>query len=148
MNLYKHIRDSETVLKTLINEAKTSNNKVVRLKELNVLIGLHNSYKEILENKYYTDYFDILILNRLYQTLLQDQNSINLNEFLIHLDSDIRTGKDYVKSNIIGFLQGMQLDNSLKKGKVFQDSEQVWSKVVDNLLSQVKEKIVFNKKFK
>lgn len=148
MNPYKCINDSESVLKTLVNEARNSDNKVTRLKELNILIDLHNNFKELLENKYYTDYFDILILNRLYHTLIKDKEDLNVEEFLMWLDQDIRQGKHFVKDNIVDYLQWMQMYKSTKKGYIFQDDKKTWLNSIENLMKQVKEKIVFHKKYK
>ena len=148
MKPYKHIEDSKKVLKTLISEAKTMDNVPTRLKELNIIIKMLNSYEEMLKNKYHTDFFDLLILSRMYQTLIKSNKEININEFLLYIDEDFRVGKEFLKENIISFLQGIQVSNSIKKGVVYADTNETWATVIDNLIKQIKTKIIWNKKWK
>ena len=146
MKPYKHIEDSKKVLKTLISEAKTMDNVKTRLKELNTLIGLVNSFEEMLNNKYHTDFFDVLIFSRIYQTLLKsNKEEVNLNEFLIYFNQDFRLGAGYIKNDIIDFLRHKQLSNSLKNGEFFRDSESLWSSTIDVLIKQIKSKIIWDK---
>ena len=148
MKPYKHIQEAKKVLKTLSNEAKTMDNTLTRLKELNILIETVNSFEEMLTKNYYTDVIELLLLSRMYQMLIKSDKEINVNEFLMFFDKDLREGRDFIKDNITGYLQGIQLSNSLEKGLIIQDSKEVWGSAVDNLLTQIKERIVFNKKYK
>ena len=148
MNPYKDMQESEKVLKKLISEAKNSNNSINRLKELNVIIKTINNYDEMLKNKYYTDFFDTMILSRMYQTLIKSpQGEININEFLLYYDQDLRLGKEFIKTDIVNFIKGRQLDNSIKKGNIFTDSSEFWGEKLENLLKQIKTKIIWNKKW-
>lgn len=146
---YKHIQESEKVLKTLSSEAKTMDNAVTRLKELNVLIKMLNSFKEMLMEKYYTDYIDNLLLSRIYYNLLSsdEYGEINILDYVCNLEDDIEKGNQYMKQNIIGYLRGVQLYNSVKKGHIYQDSEEHWEKCINNTLNQVKARIQWNKRF-
>ena len=146
MKAYKHIEDGKKVLKTLISEAKTMDNVKTRLTELNTLITLVNSFEEMLNNTYHTDFFDVLIFSRIYQTLLKsNEEEINLNEFLMYFNQDFRVGAEYIKKDIIDFLRHKQLSNSLKKGEFFRDSDESWSNAIDGLIKQVKSKIMWDK---
>ncbi len=146
---YKHIQDSEKVLKTLSSEAKNMDNAITRLKELNILIEMLNSFKEMLTEKYYTDYLDTLLLSRMYQTLLSSKNDdVNITEFVYYLDEDLRTGKEFIKNNIIDFLRHKQLKNSLKKNEMFMDDYELWDISIESVLKQVKRKIQWHKRFK
>lgn len=149
INPYKYIQESEKVLKTLSSEAKTMDNTVTRLKELNVLIKMLNSFKEMLSEKYYTDYIDNLLLSRMYYNLLASDNygEINILDYVCNIEDDINKGNQYMKQNIIGYLRGVQLHNSVKKGYIYQDSEDYWEKCISNTLNQVKSRIQWNKKF-
>jgi len=149
INPYKHIQESEKVLKTLSSEAKTMDNALTRLKELNVLIEMLNSFKEMLSEKYYTDYIDNLLLSRMYYNLLasDEYGEINIIDYVCNLEDDIEKGNQYMKQNIIGYLRGVQLHNSVNKGYIYQDSEDYWEKCINNTLNQVKNRIQWNKRF-
>ena len=102
----------------------------------------------MLNNKYHTDFFDVLIFSRIYQTLLKsNEEEINLNEFLIYFNQDFRVGSECIKKDIIDFLRHKQLSNSLKKGEFFRDSEEMWCNAIDVLIKQVKSKIMWDKHF-
>ena len=147
MKPYKDIHESNIVLKKLIGRAENSNNQVGELKDLNVIIRTLNNYDKMLRDKYYTDFFDILILSRLYQTLLINKKEINVNEFLVFFDKDLRVGKEFIKENIAGYLQGLQVYNSVRNKKPYCDSTDEWRSSIDNLLKQVKLKINWNKRW-
>ena len=147
MEAYKYIQDSSKVLKSMINEVKTMDNAKVRLTELNTLIKMLNSFKEMLNEKYYTEYLDTLLLSRMYQTLLSSKdNEINIVDFYEYLQEDLRTGNEFIKKNIIGYLRGSQLEKSLKKGSVFMDDESKWEEIINKTLLEVKKKIQWHKK--
>ncbi len=152
MNPYKDILDSEKVLKTLVSEAKTMDNVKTRITELNVLIRLVNSFKEMLEKKYKTDYFDILLLSRMYHFFLDSdvyvKNEVPIEPFLYWLDQDVRLGREHIKKDIIGLLKGCQLYESLKHNRVEFDDDDVWDEVIEDTLIQVKKKIKFKEDFK
>lgn len=155
MKAYKHIQDSKKVVKSLINEAKTLGNVKDRLIELNTLIKLINSFESMLSEKYYTYYFDIIILSKMYDYFLKhinddncNENNIPINEFVLYLDRDVRMGRDYKKNDIIDLLRNIQLSQSLKKGSVFRDTEKTWSDVVENTLIDIKKQIKFHKEWK
>ena len=148
MQPYEDIIKTEKVLKKLVYEAKNSNVDVVsKLKDINIIINTINNYEEMLKNKYYTDFFDILILSRIYQTLLKDQKDININEFLMWFEKDLRDGGEYIKENIVDYLQHIQLSNSIKKGKINVSSKDSWKTSINSLLKQVKAKIKWNKQW-
>lgn len=147
MKAYKHIDSAKKVLEKLSNEAKTSKSIQVYPKDINTLIELLNSFEDMMVNKYHTDFFDILILSRMYQTLIKSDSEININEFIMFFDLDFRKGREFIKKDIVGFLQGIQLENSLKKGGIYQDDFEVWGKAIDSLLSQIKNKITWDKKW-
>ena len=148
MQPYKDILKTEKVLKKLVYEAKNSNiNVVSKLKDINIIINTINNYEEMLKNKYYTDFFDVLILSRIYQTLLKDQKEVNINEFLIWFEKDLRDGGEYIKENIVDYLQHIQLSNSIKKGKIKVSSNDSWKISINSLLKQVKAKIKWNKQW-
>ena len=150
MKPYEHIQTGKKVIKTLVNEAKTMDNVKVRLTELNELIKLINSFEEMLNEKYYTEYFDMLILSRLFHTLNinSPEDTVSIKEFQIWLNRDLIYGKDYIKQNIVSFMQTHQLNNSLLKGKLFYDSDDFWNEKIDKTLSEVKSNIIFDKKWK
>lgn len=148
MKPYKHIEESKKVLKTLVSEFKNMDNAKTRLTELNVIIKTLNSFEEMLEDKYYTEYFDILILNRFYMTLLKSkEEEVNINEFLLFLDQDLRLGKEYIIESIADLLQTKQMYNSALKGNFFRDEKSSWINSINSVLKQVKIKIIWNKKW-
>ena len=149
MKPYKHIQESEKVLKSLVNEAKKANNPSFKLKQLNKLIGMLNCFNDMLEEKYYTDFFDVVILSRLYNTLLINKPSdrINLKEFEIWINKDFRCGKDYITKNIIDFIQTHQLSNSIKKGYIHRDSEEDINAMVNRTLTEVKSNLISYRKW-
>ncbi len=129
MKPYKDVHESKIVLKKLIERAKNSNNQVGELKDLNVIIRTLNNYDKMVRDKYYTDFFDILILSRLYQTLLINKKEINVNEFLVFFDKDLRVGKEFIKENISGYLQGLQVYLTVRNKKPYWMSVLLNSKV-------------------
>jgi len=146
MNPYKHILDSEKVLKTLVNDAKTMDNTKTRLSELNTLIRLVNSYKKLLEKKYFTDYFDILLLSSMYNFFLinktYESNTIPIRDFLLFLDTDVRYGRNYHLQSIIGLLQGCERI----KTPLINSSDEDWREIIENTLLQIKKQIKFKEK--
>lgn len=148
MKIHKHIQEAEKVLNTLSKELKTLNKTFVNKSDVNTLIKLLNSSEKMMQEKYFTDYFDILLLSRMYQSLIKSpEGEININEFLLYYDQDLRLGKEFIKTDIINFIKGRQLDNSIKKGNIFTDSSELWGKKIDNLLKQIKTKIIWHKKW-
>ena len=149
---YKHIQDSKKVLKSLVSEAKTMGNVKTRLTELNTLIRLVNSFEEMLNKKYFTEYFDILLLSRLYHFFLDNDvyatNEVPIQAFLYWLDRDNEKGKENIKKDITGLLQGCQLNESLKDGKCNFDTHEQWSEVLEDTLLKVKEQIQWKTKCK
>ena len=148
MKPYTHIENSKRVIKTMLNEAKQSVNVKSKLEDLNVLINLVNSFEEMLLNKYHTDFFDIVVLSRMYQTLIKSKEDVNIKEFLYWFEKDFREGKDYILENITGYLQGIQIENSLESGELFQDSKEDWENVIKDTLNQIKTNIIWSKKWK
>lgn len=145
MKPYKTIQNSKKVLKSLISEAKTMDNVRTRLTELNTLIKLVNSFEEMLNKKYFTEYFDILLLSRMYNFFLDNDvyatNEVPIQPFIYWLNQDNEKGKNIIKKDIIGLLQGCQLNESLLKGKAEFDEVEVWDKVLGDTLIKVKEGI-------
>ena len=142
------MQKAEEVLKSLSNALKTSDKALVCKSDVNILIKLLNSSDDMMKEKYFTDYFDILILSRMYQTLIKSkEGEVNIKEFLLYYDQDLRFGKEFIKTDIIDFLKYRQLDNSLKIGSVFTDSSEFWGSKIDGILKQIKTKIIWNKKW-
>jgi hypothetical protein len=148
MKPYKHIEESKKVLKTLVNEFKNMDNAKTRLTELNTLIKTVNDFEEMLVNKYHTDFFDVLLLNRLYLTLLKSKDEeINVKEFIMNFEQDFRFGGDYFKDLICSYLNHKQMYNSIHSNKVYTGDKSEWLKPINNLLKQIKTKIIFRKKW-
>lgn len=149
MKPYKHIQEGEKVLKSLVNEAKKANNPLFKLQQLNKLIKMLNCFNDMLEEKYYTDFFDVLILSRLYSTLLinKPSDNINIKEFEIWINKDFRCGKDYITKNIVDFIKTHQLSNSIKQGYIQRDSDSDISKMIKKTLTEVKSNLISYKKW-
>ena len=152
MKPYKHILDSKKVLKSLISEAKTMDNVKTRLTELNTLITLVNSFEEMLSNKYFTEIFDLLILNSMHYYFVENKtyesNEIDIKGFTYLLRRDMRYGRQSWKQSIIGMMQGCQVNNSLKRGEVEMDSYEDWSTTLETYLSEIKQGVEWDKKYK
>ncbi len=149
MKAYKYIEDSKKVLETLSFEFSKMDNSKTRLEDLNTIIKMLNCFESMLNEKYYTDFMELLILSRLYQTLLKaDFSEVNVTEFIQYFEQDLRFGKDYYKEQIAELLVDKQRYNSLTHGKLHQDKKETWIKSVNNLVKQVKMRILWTKKYK
>lgn len=149
MKAYKYIEDSKKVLETLSFEFSKMDNSKTRLEDLNTIIKMLNCFESMLNEKYYTDFMELLILSRLYQTLLKaDFSEVNVTEFIQYFDQDLRFGKEYYKEQICELLADKQRYNSLTRGKLYQDKKETWLKSVNNLVKQVKTRILWTKKYK
>lgn len=149
MKAYKYIEDSKKVLETLSFEFSEMDNSKTRLEDLNTIIKMLNCFESMLNEKYYTDFMELLILSRLYQTLLKaDFSEVNVTEFIQYFEQDLRFGKDYYKEQIAELLVDKQRYNSLTHGKLHQDKKETWIKSVNNLVKQVKMRILWTKKYK
>ncbi len=152
MKPYKHIQDSKKVLKSLISEAKTMDNVKTRLTELNVLIKLVNSFDEMLNKKYYTEFFDILLLRRMamyfsYHEVYRGEG-VPLDQYGYELNRDLRFGREMAVNFIVDQLQTHQLANNLKKDKIKYDSKESLEIIVEKYLLDVKQKIQWDIKWK
>ena len=150
MKPYKHIQDSKKVLKSLISEAKTMDNVKTRLTELNTLITLVNSFEEMLSNKYFTDYFDMLLLSRMYHFFIGNKvhegKDIPIKEFTEYLRQDFNLQRNGVKSALVDLIIHNKLTKSLEVGEVKLDSKEDWNEILENTLLEVKKQILWTTK--
>tara|TARA_R110000803_G_scaffold61223_1_gene120961 strand:- start:2481 stop:2942 length:462 start_codon:yes stop_codon:yes gene_type:complete len=152
MKPYKSIQDSKKVLKTLVNEARGLDNVKTRLTELNVLIKLLNSFEEMLNKKYFTEYFDILLLNKMAMYFSNKEvtsgGEVPIWQYNYELHREFEYGKLVAMNDVISQLQGHQLSKSLEDGKVDFDTDEQWNKTIENYLLDIKKQIQFKERCK
>lgn len=162
MNPYKNILESEKVIKSLISDAKTMGSASTRLRELNVLIDLVNVFKSMLENKYKTEYLDVLLLGKMRDVfirenqeedikfkndILQKKYTLPVDHFLEDTGKLLREGKGFIKDDIINMLRHFQLSNFITSKKTDLrelDSEEEWSELIEDTLFKIKKNIIYN----
>lgn len=155
MKAYKHIEESKKIVKTLHNEFLIMDNAKSRLRDLNVLINTINAFEEMLQDRYHSDFFDIMIYSRLFSTLNLDKGTnIDFSEFLLNFDQDFRLGKDYLKEKVVDFIHNKSIYKSIIDNSINEDKFNQWSKdredieaSLDILVHQLKSKILWNKKW-
>lgn len=151
MKPYKHIQEGKKVIKTLISEAKTMDNVKTRLTELNTLIKLVNSFEKMLTKKYFTEYFDILLLKKMSMYFSYSEvnsgNGVPIRQYNYELNREFRYGKEIAMMDVISQLQGHQLSRSLKNNEIKYDSSEQWIEFLDNYLLDIKKQIQFKERW-
>ena len=119
MKPYKHIQDTEKVLKRLINKARNGNNTRSELQDVNVLINLVNSYKDLLRFKYKTNVVDNLLLSNLYKNLTEQYaitGGFQLREAFRVVERDLMLGEQNIES-INNLFRDYALTQQINNGK-------------------------------
>lgn len=143
MKPYKHIQDTEKVLKRLINRARNGNSARSELQDVNVLINLVNSYKDLLKNKYKTNVLDNLLLSGVYKNLTEQYaitDGFHLNEAFIAVEKELMRGNNK-RDCINNLFRDYALSEQIKNGKelVIHD----YTKELNNLLIEFKTNIIW-----
>ena len=143
MKPYKHIQDTEKVLKRLINRARNGNNARSELQDVNVLINLVNSYKDLLENKYKTTVLDNLLLSGVYKNLTEQYaitGGFYLAEAFHSVEKDLIHGHTR-RECINNLFRDYALAEQIKNGKelIMHD----YTKEIDNLLIEFKTNVIW-----
>jgi hypothetical protein len=149
MKPYKHIEDSKKVLKSLISEARTMDNVKTRLTELNTLIKLVNSFEEMLNKKYFTDYFDILLLKSMFEEFMKHKiyegNDIPIIEFTEITRANIRIGKDNQLAKVKDLLTTYEAINKQNLSNWHNDAVD-WDSLIKSTLLELKKEIQWKNK--
>lgn len=143
MKPYKHIQDTEKVLKRLINKARNGNNTRSELQDVNVLINLVNSYKDLLRFKYKTNVVDNLLLSNLYKNLTEQYaitGGFQLREAFRVVERDLMLGEQNIES-INNLFRDYALTEQINNGKELKVHD--YTKEIDNLLIEFKTNVTW-----
>lgn len=141
---YNHIEKVKKSVKSLLCVLNKSDKKSIE--DLNNIIDLINSYENLLKEKYYTDFFDLIILSRMYHTFLKsNEDEINVREFIVNFDQDLRLGREFYYESINSLLNTKQINTLIKKDCLNKYKPVDWSIYVNSLLKQVKKRIIWKK---
>jgi len=145
MKPYKHIQDTEKVLKKLINKARNGNNVRSDLQDVNVLISFVNSYRDLLRFKYKTNVVDNLLLSSVYKNLTEQyaiSGGFYLTEAFKATEKDLIHGYNN-KIAINDLFRDYALTRQIEKGKelVMHD----YTKQIDKSLIEFKTTAIWKK---
>lgn len=143
MKPYKHIQDTEKVLKRLINKARNGNNTRSELQDVNVLINLVNSYKDLLRFKYKTNVVDNLLLSNLYKNLTEQYaitGGFQLREAFRVVERDLMQGEQN-RESINNLFRDYALTEQINNGKELKAHD--YTKEIDNLLTEFKTNVTW-----
>ena len=125
------------IFKTLKQEQKAPVSELVK------------AFQSMLEEEYYSDVIEILLLERLRYEFSRSEvfsgKDIPLPQVWKSIKNDIHYGKECKKSELIHILKSHETSNKLKMGTVLNGESIIWSSIIDKTIKEMKEVIYWNK---
>lgn len=148
MKPLKHIEESKRLIDTLTYELKHSKNQKRDAQRINTIIGLVNSFDQMLSERYYTDTIEMLLYARIFSQLRGNihEPTVDIHAIVNNIDSEIRYGLELKKTECINFLQSKEID-----ARLLQDEDTVfkpltdWKTMLEKLINEFKLDIKWNK---
>ena len=147
INPFKQLDKAKKVINDLTFKLKYSKNKVKDGTDINTLIKTVKLFDSMLVSKYKTDAVNTLIYSLIYKILMENKaykKEIPLHQIINELDTDIFYGAELKKKQVISILKTHELNNKIKNNSVFDKKYANFGKMLDKLVNEFKQDIVWS----
>lgn len=155
MKPYKQILKANRVIEDLKYNLKHSKNKVKDAKNINTLIDTLKCFDNMIIYNYKTDALDTLVCYILKDYLMRyetesNNDDLNLHYIISKIDSDLIFNSEYNINSLANQIRTYEISKFAKKRDVnslkkIPNNEEI-KQLIKNLLLQIKQNIVWNKK--
>ena len=142
MNPFKHISDTQKVIKDLTYKLKFSSDKVKDTKDINTIIDCVNSFESMLENRYKVSEIDNLLCYIL-KEFNQREKELHLHYLVDKLDFHLKSSSISNIKNLAKEIHIEQFMNKVSSNKDYtsfikKTSEKDVESLIKNLFLQIK----------